>query len=112
MLINLIRHKTFASHNLPLGTLLAPVNIASVLYLWSLELWGSLTLSYLRSWRKVILGFVIPVIIILAALVGLWSAVLITPRLINYLAGRQLVLLDDTATLFAQNIESVHGDFR
>lgn len=112
MLMNLIRYEILASHGLTLGTLLAPVNTVHISYLWSLELWGGLTSSCLRSWRRIVLGMVILATIVMAALVGPSSAVLMIPRPINYPAYRTLVLLDDAATLFPRNMESVPGNLR
>lgn len=112
ILLSLIRYQAVFTHNLPLGSLLAPVNTVRVSYLWSLELWGSLTSPCLRGWRRVLLSVAIPATIILAAIVGPSSAILMIPRSIIHPNGRLLAFLDDTATLFPESVELTSGNLR
>ncbi|KAL9113538.1 MAG: hypothetical protein Q9227_002276 [Pyrenula ochraceoflavens] len=58
------------------------------------------------------LGLAIPAVIVLAAVVGPSSAVVMIPRPINYPVKPYLVLLDDAATLFPKKVPSVAGNFR
>lgn len=103
--LSLIRHEAFAGRNLPLGLLFAPLNTVRASYVWSLELWGFLTANNLQNWRKAILSILIPATVILAILVGPSSAVLMIPRTINYPVRQNLIVLDDTATMFPHIID-------
>lgn len=109
--LSLIRYQVFTGRSLPLDILFAPLNIGRASYLWSLDLWGFLTASWLRDWRKVVLSILIPSTVILAILVGPSSAVLMIPRMVNYPSRRRVILLDDSATLFPQNINQLSTNF-
>lgn len=100
MLYGLIRHFALGKDPLPLGSLFAPLNVTSLSYLWSLELWGSLTAKCLRGRRKAVLRILVPMIIGLAAVVGPSSAVVMVPRQIHYPREDNMVLLDPEANLF------------
>ena len=100
ILFGLVRHELVGGRNLPLGSILAPLHITDISYLWSLNHWGSLTSQDPRGWRKLSLLVIIPATIILAALVGPSSAVLMIPRPISYLYGKELDFTDEAATSF------------
>lgn len=106
ILLSLIRHQALFTRRLPLGSLVAPVNATKISYLWSLELWGPLTFA--QGWdlqKGLTLSFIIATII-LAAIVGPSSAVLMIPRPISAKVSRSLLFLDDAATLFPTGIHS------
>jgi hypothetical protein len=100
MLYGLIGHLALGDSALPLGTLFAPLNVTNLSYLWSLELWGSLTAKCLGGWRRVVLSIIVPIIVGLAAVVGPSSAVLMVPRQLHHSVKGDMVLLDPEAILF------------
>lgn len=109
ILLSLIRHQALSTCTVPLGSFVAPVNTTKISYLWSLELWGPLTSRHLPAWRKIALFSAILVAVLLAAVVGPSSAVLMIPRPIKYHTRDFLVLLDDNATLFPTRIGPTSG---
>lgn len=110
MLLGLIRGQVLAVGNVPFGCLTAPLSSTRLSYLWSVELWGSLTSNCLRGWRKTVLSISIPAVIFLAALVGPSSAILMIPRQIRYPGSRILVFLDNKETLFPSTMNSLPND--
>lgn len=66
---------------LPLGILLAPIHVSQISYLWSLELWSAIASQLmLLRWKKFCLVALIPLLILLAAIVGPSSGVAMIPR--------------------------------
>lgn len=80
ILLSMVRYFMFRKEMLPVGALLAPLSISSVAYCWSIELWGPLLQRNHDSWKKYALLASIPAMILLAAVVGPASAVLLIPR--------------------------------
>ena len=105
ILLEVIRRQIIKNQDLPLGGLLAPLRTTDVSYIWSLELWGSLTSMHWRTYRKLYLGTLIITTIILAALVGPTGAVAIVPRQITYPSGRYLNVLNAPGYLFPTTID-------
>ncbi|OAP61639.1 hypothetical protein AYL99_03842 [Fonsecaea erecta] len=117
ILLDAIRWHMVRNEDLPLGGLVAPLRATDVSYLWSLELWGSLTSKSWRGYRKTYLGLLILATVVLAALVGPTGAVAIVPRQITHSTGKYLNILNplddifphtakylDTGTAFEQGI--------
>ncbi|OAL52091.1 hypothetical protein IQ07DRAFT_642966 [Pyrenochaeta sp. DS3sAY3a] len=67
-------------HYVPLGALKASVQATHISYLWSLDFMSIITSRVLRGWRKVLFAVMIPILIVLTALVGPSSAILMIPR--------------------------------
>lgn len=99
MLFALIRHEVLSERNLPLGSLLLPLRIADISYLWSLDFWGLSDVqqppqcasnhhsgSYSPSCAR--------------GTDQCCIAVLLIPRQISYPAEKFLMLLDEASTVF------------
>lgn len=67
-------------HYVPLGALKASVQATHISYLWSLDFMSIITSRVLRGWRKALFAVMIPILIVLTALVGPSSAILMIPR--------------------------------
>ncbi|OAG42542.1 hypothetical protein AYO21_03127 [Fonsecaea monophora] len=100
VLLDVIRWQIVRNQDLPLGGLVAPLRIADVSYLWSLELWGSLTSKTWRGYRKAYLGLLIFGTVVLAALVGPSGAVALVPRQITHSTAEYLNILNPQDNLF------------
>ncbi|KAK5266665.1 hypothetical protein LTR99_007276 [Exophiala xenobiotica] len=100
ILLSAIRWQIVRNQDLPLGGLVAPLRTTDVSYLWSLELWGSLTSKSWRGHRKACLGFLIFATVLLAALVGPSGAVAIVPRQITHHNSQYLNILNPRDDLF------------
>ncbi|KAL9111632.1 MAG: hypothetical protein Q9227_003905 [Pyrenula ochraceoflavens] len=103
------RHVLMSSSALPLGGLLGPYRIRDISFLWSLEFWGALTASHYQTFYKIVLAFTIFAMISLAALVGPSCAVLMLPRLISYPINQDLVILNQAALEFPDQLEVRDG---
>ena len=105
LLLGLVRQQLVGAGSLPLGGLMAPLRLTDISYLWSLELWGFWTSRHLRGWRTYILAGLVPAFVILAALVGPSSAVLMIPRPVNDSMMEYLVIMDSQNALFPQKVD-------
>ena len=76
-----IRNELAFGEGMPFGLLLSGLQVTQVSYLWSLEFWGSLRSGFCRSFRRFLVLLLIPTAILLAAVCGPSSAVLLIPRL-------------------------------
>ena len=76
-----IRHEMTTGNGIPFGTLFSGLQISQIAYLWSMEFWGSLRSPNLPFRKKLTLLVLIVICIVLAALSGPSSAVLLVPRL-------------------------------
>lgn len=88
-----IRHELI-SHDMPFGALFSAVQVTTLSYLWSLELWGSLTSPHLRGRRKIVFLTFVPLSILLAACVGPSLAIALIPRHVDFPAGRTSLWLN------------------
>ena len=64
----------------PLGALSGAVQATHISFLWSLDFLSIFTSSALQGWRKMFLCFAIPTLIVLTALIGPSSVILMIPR--------------------------------
>ena len=92
------------THSVPLGSLFAPLQMTSISYLWSLELWGSATSPCLHKWQRAILLVFTCAMIVLAALVGPSGALLMIPRPITTFKLQFLLFFDNATTLFPRKV--------
>ena len=106
ILLSIVRRHVLGA-GLPLGALFAPSRTTDVSYLWSLEFWGSVTAKRRFGWRMVMLLILIPLFVVLAAVVGPSTAVLIVPRSIDFPTHQYLVLLDSNSDLFPDTVNSL-----
>lgn len=100
IIIDLVRRQIVFNQDLPLGSLVAALRTTDVSYLWSLELWGSLTSKQWRLTRRLCFGLLIILTIVLAALIGPSGAVAIVPRQITHANGQYLNILNAPSNLF------------
>lgn len=107
--LGLLRHQLLGPGAVPLGGLLGPYRIRDISYLWSLEFWGQLTTNQCSRCRKTLLAFFIPAIVILVALIGPSSAILLIPRRNNYPMGRWLIIFNETELEFSGRAELTNG---
>jgi len=107
MLLGVVRQLVVGQGKVPLGGLFAPLRLTDISYLWSLELWGLFTSRHNRHWRIYTLALLAPSLVILAALVGPASAMLMIPRTETHGMWKGLVLMDAQSTLFPQRVASL-----
>lgn len=77
----LVRSQALSSRAIPFGGVVAPYRVTDVSYLWSLDFWGTITSSNFIGLDKALFCALVPFLILLGALVGPSSAVLMIPRL-------------------------------
>lgn len=99
-----VRQRLLGESAFPLGGLIAPFRVTDLSSLWSLELWGMFTSPGLQLWRKTAASFLIVTVVILAAVVGPSSAVLMIPRPLMYHASSELHLADPMDTIYPLEI--------
>ncbi|KAL8727498.1 MAG: hypothetical protein Q9166_006022 [cf. Caloplaca sp. 2 TL-2023] len=75
-----IRSQLALGEGIPFGLLFSGLQITQISYLWSMELWGSLRSGLLGSSKRSLALLLIPMCILLAAVCGPSSAVLLIPR--------------------------------
>ncbi|KIX07809.1 uncharacterized protein Z518_02463 [Rhinocladiella mackenziei CBS 650.93] len=110
--LGVIRHELLSSRSLPLGSFFRPLQATGISFLWSIDLWGTLTGKWLGKRRKIVLFLVTYVMVILAAVVGPSGAVLMIPRLITTTDAKYLVFFDNATALLPQRIglsNTLHG---
>lgn len=103
--LHLVRHQLLGPDPLPLGALLAPFRVSDASYLWSLDLWGSITSSALHGSYRVFFCIMIPLIVSLASVTGPSSAILVIPRRIQYINDRTLVLFNESSTMYPVKVD-------
>ena len=109
VLLSAIRTQLLGPDPLPFGSLTAPYRTMDISYLWSLELWGAITSTGAHwQWRMIVLGL-IPAAILLAAVIGPSTAVLMIPRPMYYSGVRQLAMLGSSATVYPRSVDLVDG---
>lgn len=92
--LSLVREQLLTEKALPLGSLLAPLQVTNVSLLWSLEVWGSVCSDILPKWQKTFFLVTTCTLVALAALVGPSGAVLMIPRPITIPQQASLFVLD------------------
>lgn len=92
-----IRYEISLGQGLPFGALFSGLQISQASYLWSLEFWGSIRSKHLPIRRRISMGLIVTVAIVLAATVGPSSAILLIPRLEYWPAGATNIWLNTTS---------------
>ncbi|PMD29179.1 hypothetical protein L207DRAFT_642636 [Hyaloscypha variabilis F] len=80
VLLSYVRYELVSKRGLPFGAIFASFRITELAYLWSPELWGSMTSKSHRWTFKLRLGLAIGLIALLVATVGPASAAAMIPR--------------------------------
>jgi len=93
----------------PFGSVVAPYQIADVSSLWSLEFWGAITSSSTPLNARILLGALVAFAIVLAALIGPSTAILLIPRPQRRLWWTEASFFQPEAEVFPTNIELVNG---
>ena len=84
IVLSYIRYALTIGSGLPFGTLIGGLQFLQVSYLWSTELWASITSKHIPLKKKISLLLLVIVCSTLAATVGPASATLLIPRQINW----------------------------
>ena len=82
IVLSYVRHQTIHGSGIPFGLFLGGLQFLQVSYLWSPELWSSVTVKVFHLRRNFAVFLLLVVCGILAATVGPSSATLLIPRLI------------------------------
>ena len=101
ILLSVIRSQLLST-TVPLGALTAPYRTSDISFLWSAEFLGSLRSRSASVRYLTLLWISIPLCIILAALVGPSSAVLMIPRRVEVTTASSLIALDPVQDAFPQ----------
>lgn len=64
----------------PLGSIMAPYHTSQLSYLWSLEVWSTMTSQTLTKRRKILFLALVPAMVVLAGVVGPSAAITMIPR--------------------------------
>ena len=82
-----IRYKLSLGQGLPFGALFSGLQASQASYLWSMEFWGTACSKKYSIHRRIGIICVISIAILLAAVIGPLSAILLTPKLAYWPAG-------------------------
>ena len=91
------------------GAIMAPYRTTSVSYLWSLELWRAITSSRICGRHRLTVCMFIPACVILAALVGPASAILMIPRIVTYVLENQITFMGKTVSIYPPSVDLSNG---
>jgi hypothetical protein len=105
VLLDCVRYFLFDGRSVPLGIALAPLNLTRITYCWSLDLWGPLTRRNSRTWLLLSLCIFAPAVIILAAVVGPSTAVLMLPRRVELKLSSSSYVFDPPGILFPSQVK-------
>ncbi len=111
MVLTVIRAQVLGSTPFPFGGLTAPFRTIDISHLWSLDLWGSITSRSCHSWRTIVVLLILPAAVLLAALVGPSSAVLMIPRPMYHNGTRLLMIMNSIPQTYPQSVDLVEGEF-
>ena len=109
ILFAIVRPRLIGSQAFSFGGLIGPYRTTDVSYLWSLELWGALTTGGAYEWHSLLALLALPFGVLLAALVGPSSAILMIPRPTSYADSPVLLLFNDSAALYPQKVDLTDG---
>ena len=96
ILFSYIRFEMALEHGLPFGALFSGFQLNQISTLWSAEFWASVTARHLPIHRRFSLACITFICILLAAIGGPSSAILLIPRLDYWPAGRTNIWLNVT----------------
>ena len=93
-----IRSELALGSGIPFGLLFSGLQITQISYLWSMEFWDSLRGGPYQGYRKPFLFMLVFLGILLAAVCGPSSAVLLIPRLQEWPGGSTDIWINATST--------------
>ena len=92
-----VRHHLVLENGLPFGALFSGFNVTQLGYLWSVEFWSAVTARSLTVWKRIGLMTIVVFTILLAAVAGPSSAILLIPTLDFWPAGNTFFWINATA---------------
>lgn len=101
------RNRTLGKAGLPFGGFVVPFQTTYISSLWSLELWGCLTSTSTNLMIRLVAFFFFATAIILAALIGPSSAVLMIPRPVSRLGSLTLFMYPGGDRIFPPSVDLV-----
>ena len=104
VVLSIVRAQVLQNEAFPLGGLVAPYNTYSVTYLWSLEFWGCVTASGVALNRRIWFAATLALALLLTALLGPSTAVLMILRQQTSHLYDDLFILDSASSTFPTNI--------
>lgn len=102
--LSIFRQCVLQMSQLPFGGLIAPYRTTDISFLWSAEFWGCVTAPAVHLKMKILLCLTLSAAIVLAALVGPSSAVLMIPRPMDNPCAVALYLLDQEDKIYPRVI--------
>lgn len=102
--LHFVRNAMLGDKGLPLGFLVGPLQTTSPMYLLSHEFLGSVCARGLGLARRLWFLVLTFTLVVSAILVGPSSAVLLIPRSLVWDHGAYVVVLEETQSLFPQQI--------
>ena len=87
VIFSYVRYELILGDGIPFGALFSGLQISQASYLWSMEFWGTLSSRNISSKKKLRLLFVVTASVLLAAVSGPSSAILLVPKLDYWPAG-------------------------
>ncbi|ERF68137.1 hypothetical protein EPUS_08203 [Endocarpon pusillum Z07020] len=112
VVLGLVRNQVLGGKGFPLGGLLAPFTTTDISSLWSLQLWGCLTSTNIDIALRSALHIFLPVAIVLAALVGPSTAVLMIPRPMNHLKYSRLAFYNKLEDVYPEKVDLIGGNLK
>lgn len=110
ILLALIRNRIVTNRDgVAFGGLLAPYRMTEISYLWSLEFWGAATSFTSSTAFKIAFCALVPMFVILGALVGPSSAILMIPRIGNYPRASLIAYMGPKDMIHANHLDLVNA---
>lgn len=109
ILLDIVKRMAASAQPIPLGSFLAPYRLTDLSYLWSDEYWGAVTSKHLCKLCKVVVVLCIPVMALLAVLIGPSTAIAMIPRLIQSPVAQNLIFLGTTDALYPKELSTING---
>ena len=110
--LGLVRNQVLGPLPFPFGGLIAPLRNDRCIVSLVFGMWGCLSSSSLRGWRKVAILATLPMAVVLTTLVGPASAVLMIPRPVQLPHDHYLELLNRSDLVYPSNVDLVNGHLR
>lgn len=97
VIFSYVNYELLLGGGIPFGALFSGLQISQASYLWSMEFWGTVSSRNISFKSKLSLLFMVATSILLAAVAGPSSAILLVPRLDYWPAGSTNIWINVTA---------------
>ncbi|KAL8766355.1 MAG: hypothetical protein Q9194_006285, partial [Teloschistes cf. exilis] len=97
IIFSALRRELALGNGLPFGLLFSGLQVSQISYLWSMELWGAIKTDCLRPVRKIALFALVAGGLLLAAMSGPASAILLIPRQQSWSGGNTHIWVNATS---------------